>query len=496
VPQTLRQPVHFPSGTAEVEPAYGTLPTASVAPKINITQLAQKTILDQFAPTAILIDAKGEILHVQGRTGRYLETPSGPPTQNILDLAREGLRIELSSAIRTAKVSDKQITRTNIGVKTNGDLQMINLHVRPQHTPKELAGHYLVVFEDIDIVSEVSNSKQDAPDEQTLNSSKMAELERELLSTRESHQTTIEELESSNEELKSTNEELQSSNEELQSTNEELESSKEELQSLNEELHTVNTELQSKLEELSAAHDDMHNLLNSTNIATIFVDNDLRVRRFTKEATRIVNLIQTDLGRPLQHVVTNLLYPDMITDLTEVLKRLSTKETEVQAKEGNWYNMRIVPYRTTENRIDGAVLTFSTISDQKKAQKALENSIREVEHTRELVRAVFDMNDDPMAVLDESGKMVIANTALSEIMSVSQKEVNGMNLVGFQSGVLKQVTLESKLKTALENGEDFFTDAFEVILSSGKEKFAIKGSIIKLDPDFPYRILLQFEKQR
>jgi len=496
VPQALRHPVDFPSGDSIAEPVYGTLPTVSVAQKTNLTQIAQKAILDQFAPTAILIDAKGEILHVQGRTGKYLETPSGPPSQNILDMAREGLRIELSSAIRTAKVSDKQITRSNIGVKTNGEVQMINLHVSPQRTPKELAGHFLVVFEDIEIVSGVSGSEQDAQGEKTLDSSKIAELERELHSARESHQTTIEELESSNEELKSTNEELQSSNEELQSTNEELESSKEELQSLNEELHTVNAELQNKVEELSAAHDDMRNLLNSTNIATIFVDNDLRVRRFTPEATSIVNLIQTDIGRPLQHVVTNLLYPDMIVDLTEVLKKLTTKEIEVQSKEGYWYIMRIMPYRTIENRIDGAVLTFSNIDDQKKTQDVLKSSMREADQARELVRAVFDMNTDPMAVLDDNGKMIIANTALSEILEVLQKDIHGTELLGFQSGVLEQATLKSKLKSALENGQNFKTKAIEINSPAGKQVFAIKGSIIKLDADFPYRILLQFDKQR
>ncbi len=496
VPQALRKPVDFPSGTAVIEPAYGNLPTVPDTQKTNITRIAQKAILDQFAPTAILIDAEGEILHVQGRTGKYLETPSGPPTQNILDLAREGLRIELSSAIRTAKVTDKQITRTNIGVKTNGDLQMINVQVCPQRTPKELVGHFLVVFEDMDIVSAVSDPKQDARDEKILNTSNIAELERELQSTRESHQTIIEELESSNEELKSTNEELQSSNEELQSTNEELESSREELQSLNEELHTVNAELQNKVEELSAVHDDIHNLLNSTNIATIFVDNEMRVRRFTPEATNIVNFIQTDIGRPLQHVVTNLLYPDMITDLKDVLKSLTTKETEVQTKKGNWYNMRIMPYRSIENRIDGAVLTFSNIDDQKNVQDALKSSMRETDQARELVRAVFDMNTDPMAVLDKIGKIVIANTALSEILNVSQKEIYSMELLGFQSGVLEQVTLKSKLKTALENGQNFETEAIEINLPAGKQTFVIKGSIIKLDADFPYRILLKFERQR
>ena len=396
VPQALRQFVDFPTGRLTPEPAHGTAPVGPAVRPADMARITQKAILDQFTPTAILIDPKGDILHVQGRTGKYLETPSGAPTHSIINLAREGLRIELSSAIRQAIASDKTVTRRKIAVNTNGDVQMIDLHVSPQRWPKKLSGHLLVVFENVDAAAKPCDPQADAGNDTPAESSRIMELEQELANTRESHQTTIEELESSNEELKSTNEELQSANEELQSTNEELESSREELQSLNEELQTVNAELQSKVEELSATHGDMRNLLNSTQIATIFVDNNLRVRRFTQKATTMINLIETDIGRPIQHVVTNLAYDGMIAALTDVLKDLTPKSCEVQTTNGDWYNMRIVPYRTMDNRIDGAVLTFASIGDQKKTQAMLDASKRDMEQVWKLVRNVFDMNPDPI----------------------------------------------------------------------------------------------------
>ena len=279
---------------------------------------------------------------------------------------------------------------------------------------------------------------------------------------------------------------MQSSNEELQSTNEELESSKEELQSLNEELQTINAELQNKVEDLSEAHDDMHNLLNSTEIATIFVDNDMRVRRFTSAATAIVNLIQTDIGRPLKHVATNLSYQAMITDLTEVLEKLTPRKAEVKTTTGNWYHMHIIPYRTTNNRIDGAILTFTDIDDQKKAQKMIE------ENTWQLVRAIFDMSPMPMVVLDKDAKMVIANTAFSEIMKISQDDIKGKDIVDLQGSITDQLKLKSKLEIALGKDKNFKTEDFEMETPQGKKRFSIDGRIIKSDADFPYRLLLEF----
>ncbi|MGQ1784674.1 MULTISPECIES: chemotaxis protein CheB [unclassified Saccharicrinis] len=484
-----RQIIDFPSGGISDGAIQRKVSSTRVKPNINYSQLTKKLLLDQFSPTAILIDDKGEIIHVQGRTGKYLETPGGPPTHNILNLAREGLKIELFTALRASKTSGKQETRKRIPVKTDGGVQIIDLHICPMKAPNELTGYFLVVLNDIEIKSTPVDSKKDSKEFSSKDSSRIAELEAELLNTRENHQATIEELESSNEELKSTNEELQSTNEELQSTNEELESSKEELQSLNEELQTVNSELQGKLEELSAAHDDMHNLLNSTKIATIFVDNQLNLRRFTSEARSIINLIPTDNGRPLNHVVSNLVYDKLITDCEDVLKSLIPKDVEVQTNNGEWYKMRILPFRTIDDRIDGLVLTFSSIDLQKKAQEVI------ITHAMDLTRLIFDMNNEPMAVLDKDGNMVIANTAMSSAIEVIQKTVTGTNIfsaLGIKTG---DSELKSKLDNALKKAEGFSIGDFVFANQKEKQHYILEASTINVEPDFPYRILLRFIRQ-
>ena len=420
--------------------------------------------------------------------------PSGPPTHQILDMTRTGLRIELSSALREARSSGQPVTRRQVGVRTNGDVQWIDLHVHPQHTPRPLDGCYLIVFQDV-TPAPAPGAQEDGQERLQQENAHIADLEKELQSARESHQTTVEELESSNEELKSTNEELQSSNEELQSTNEELESSREELQSLNEELQTVNAELQNKVDELSAAHDDIRNLLNSTEIATIFVDDKLRVRRFTPEATEIVNLIQADMGRPLEHVATNLAYDGIITDLGAVLEHLTPRETEVQTTKGRWYKMRIVPYRTTDNRIDGAVLTFAAIEEQKEAQRVLNAAKQEMQQAWALIRGVFDMNSEPLAVLDAEGRMVIANAAFTEMMALAPDKVAGMDIFEIETSLLGQTDLGARLKGALKKGQDFVVRAERVARSAEPGKYLISGRIIRLNDDRVYRILLHIAKE-
>ncbi|MFW6414896.1 MAG: CheR family methyltransferase [Thermodesulfobacteriota bacterium] len=500
-PHSLRPLVKFPTGTpSDISPAASKKESTPNTGE-DLGTLINKALVQHFSPPAVLVDDKGNILHIQGRTGKYLEPASGAPSRNILDMAREGLRIELSSAMRKALSSKQNVVRKKIRIKVDGGEQFINLYVNQLESPAELSGRLLVAFEDLPEAPEDDKLQEktdpDAgidPVEYDLKKHKerIRELEQELQSTRENHQTIVEELESSNEELKSTNEELQSSNEELQSTNEELESSKEELQSLNEELQTVNSELQSKVQELSAARDDINNLLNNTEIATVFVDNELRIKRFSQEATQIINLIESDVGRPLEHQVAKLEYGGMIQDLRQVLNNLYPVEKDVRTLDGTWYTMRIMPYRTMDNRIQGAVLTFRNVDTLKKGQEELEKLNLELQQAWLLVRDVFDMNPSPLAVLDENGTLVIANSAFTSLMNLEQEEILDMNVFNLAGGILQNSDLQENLEAALNRGENFETREFEIPSPQGTRRMTLQGRIMRQEQDQPYRILIKF----
>jgi two-component system CheB/CheR fusion protein len=258
---------------------------------------------------------------------------------------------------------------------------------------------------------------------------RIADLAQELRTKEEYLQTTIEELETTNEELKSSNEELQSSNEELQSSNEELETSKEELQSLNEELVTVNTELQKKIDELSQANNDMNNLLAGTGIGTIFVDHQLHIQRFTPAATQIISLIQTDIGRPVSDIASRLAgYDRLAEDVRVVLDTLIPREAEVQAREGQWYLMRILPYRTLENVIEGAVVSFVEITKQKELQEQLQELARIARKAQDYAENLVDTIHEPLLVLNADLKVVSANRSFYDFFHVLPEEAMGRSL--------------------------------------------------------------------
>ncbi len=501
IPQSMRPLVKFPTGTPSDFSTTSNKKEATPDTKEDLESLTHQALVERFSPSAVLIDSNGTILHIQGKTGKYLEPASGTPTQNILDMAREGLRLELSSAMRKALSSKQNVVHERIRIKLDSNEHLINLYVTPLESPKALSGRLLVAFEDIPKeygVKELQDKSDPnvVPDTQedavSQYKERIRELELELQSTRENHQTIVEELESSNEELKSTNEELQSSNEELQSTNEELESSKEELQSLNEELQTVNAELQSKVEELSAARDDINNLLNNTEIATVFVDNELRIKRFSQEATQIINLIDSDVGRPLEHQAAKLEYEGMIQDLRQVLNNLSPVEKDVRTLDGTWYTMRIMPYRTMDNRIQGAVLTFRNVDSQKKGQEELKKLNLELQQAWMLVHNVFDMNPTPLAVLDEKHNLVIANRAFNSLMNLTQGEIRDVNALDLAGGALRNTDLQEQLENALNKGENFETREFQMPVQDGTNTMSLQGRIIRQDQDQPYRILINF----
>jgi len=345
-------------------------------PTADIQTLVEKYLLKSFAPASVMVDERGEIFYIHGRTGAFLEPVPGKPLHNIIAMAREGLKFELTTILRKASHQEGSVIAKDILIKNNGGGSLVNLSAQRLTEPDQLHGLFLVTFEtsEADISIAPKNKKPVLPRSRKKGTGKEEELRVELQYTKENLQSTIEELETTNEELKSTNEELQSTNEELQSSNEEIETSKEEMQSLNEELQTTNTELQAKIDDYSMANDDMKNLLNSTDIATIFLDNNLNIKRFTLVAQRLINLIASDVGRPIGDIVSKLKYDRLAEDCKEVIRSLAFKEEEVQTKSGHWYLLRILPYRTEENKIDGLVVTFIDIDRLKKAELKLEQS--------------------------------------------------------------------------------------------------------------------------
>ena len=331
--------------------------------------VVDQLVLQRFAPACVLINLEGDILYITGKTGKYLEPASGKANWNIYAMAREGLSIELPGAIRKAKLNKTPVKLHNIKVGTNGGAQQVDLILQHIESPDTIKGTIIIVFSDVDTLKKKTNRKIIKGDQ--VISTREQQLELELQHAIDELQSTREEMQTSQEELKSTNEELQSTNEELQSTNEELTTSKEEMQSLNEELQTVNLELQSKIADFIVANNDMKNLLNSTDIATLFLDKALNIRRFTDKLTKLFKLRSTDIGRPFTDMVNDLEYPEIADHANEVLRSLVFKEIDIATHDDRWFTVRIMPYRTFDDHIDGLVITFADISKAKKLEAAL-----------------------------------------------------------------------------------------------------------------------------
>ncbi|QLA15732.1 chemotaxis protein CheB [Desulfolutivibrio sulfoxidireducens] len=382
-------PVEFPSAFGAA-PSPAAEPSRKSATVPNIQIQTEQLLLQYYAPAAVLTTDKGDIVYISGRTGRYLEPAAGKANWNVFAMARGDLHYKLDTFFLQAVREKTTSVIKNVHLGTDSEKHVVDVVIHPVEEPSELKGMVLIVFLDVPDSIAATTPATFSPD--LTSASQMDALGRELLQARSEAKIIRLEMQTSQEELRLSNEELQSANEELQSTNVELTTSKEEIQSMNEELQTVNHELKAKFDDLSRANNDMKNLLNSTDIATLFLNDDLSVRRFTTQVASIFKLIPGDVGRPITDIVTVLDYPDMIADAREVLRSLVFQEKALPARDGRWFLTRIMPYRTLDNRIDGLVITLSDVS----ASKRLEERLREKEHE---ALAVFGSMPNAFALL-------------------------------------------------------------------------------------------------
>jgi two-component system CheB/CheR fusion protein len=382
--------------------------------EINVGAIAQQNLLQSYAPPSVIVNNKGEILYIHGQTGNYLEPAPGQASLNVLEMAREGIRFEIRAGLHQAVTKAREKKFSRLHVRTDGGQREINLMIKPLQHPRDARGLILISFEDVFRGKPEAASKKKIPPGPS-QEKRVAELEQELNFTRETLQATIEELQASNEELKSTNEELQSTNEEFQSTNEELETSREELQSVNEELVTVNSELQAKIDQLSQTESDMKILLDNTKIGIVFLDDNLRINRFTSEALKIFNLIPADIGRPIRDIRSNIEYDSVEKDAREVLESLQVKEKEVRTENGRSHLMRILPYRSGEGHIEGLVLTFSDTTLK----------MREFKAAWGFAKNIVETIREPILVLDGDLKVIWANRSFYQTFRMDGEETEG-----------------------------------------------------------------------
>ncbi len=384
---------------------------------VHTADIAQRALASRFAPASVMIDRTHRIVYFHGATDDYLVHPPGQPTRDLFAMAREGLRAKLRGAVRMAAQDDRPATVT-ASFRRGRSGRVVTMTVSPVQG-RRADGLLLVTFEDerketavLPSGSTAGPSEPPAPgDDPRLE----RELEAELNNVQAELSRTIEELETSNEELKASNEEITSMNEELQSANEELETSKEELQSLNEELSTVNNQLQRKIEELEGTTDDLSNLLDSTEIATVFLDRGLKIRFFTPSMKNLMDVIATDVGRPVGSFATKFQDPNLLEEARNVLERLAPAEAEVPADNGRWYLRRIVPYRTQDDRIDGVVITFADITAPKTAEAA-------VRAARDRIEQIYNSVPHPLVVLDSDLRVQSANQAFYDVFQVQRGE--------------------------------------------------------------------------
>ncbi len=468
-PALLPAPASYPEVPPHRQTANGMEPNAG-GHALNMETALRKALLDSAVPPSVVIDREGRIVYFHGETGRYFAPAPGSPTWSALDMAREGLRPILSAAIMQANTTGKPVTMDEVAVKYNGGALTISVTARPLAGPGLASGMLMVSFEERE--SGEARQAKGGKGKRPRKGTRAAQLEQELQRTREDLRTLVEELETSNEQLKAAVEEHQSVNEELQSANEELETSREELQSLNEELLTSNAELQARNEELSHLNDDLRNLFNATQVATIILDNQLRVQRYTPAANVIYNLMEGDVGRPIAHITSKLVDYDVVEDGTKVLDTLVPIQREVRTSDGKWHAVRIQPYRTMENAIGGVVVAMTDIT----AQKQLSDRI---EQANKFADAIITSLHEPVVMLDAGLRVVSANEAFYSTFSLDRKATIGRLIYdvgdgGWNIPALRQLLEEKLPVTQRVEGTEFEYD----FRSAGRRKLRLNARAV------------------
>lgn len=379
-------------------------------PQEDILEDITKNLFDEFVPPAVIIDEKYDLIHVYNDINKFLRVPTGKMNLNIMNMINQELSIALGTAVHRAFKEGKEITYKDLMIHKDSNNMVLDLEVKPFIHKKSGAKLVLIVFLEKNPDLKISDNIEVFEISDKVNQ-RIYDLEQELKYTKENLQATIEELETSNEELQATNEELIASNEELQSTNEEL-------QSVNEELYTVNNEFQNKIEELTELNNDISNWFNITSIGTIFLDLQLRIRKFTPAITRFINLLDQDLGRPIKHISYNFDYKAFIDDINFVIKTLRPVETEIQATDSTWFQIKIIPYRTIENAVKGIVITFIDIT----SLKLIENRLT---LEKNLMRRVLENSPTGKIMVDADGSITFSNKKAEEILELNKNELTG-----------------------------------------------------------------------
>ncbi len=472
---------------AAAAPAIESPGLAARAPALDLGDPLRRYLAERFGPPAVVVDATGQIQQIHGRVDAFLELPPGRPNLNVVEMAREGLRLPLGSALREVLRSEAPIVERTARLETNHGSLSLRLSIGRIDDRRLARPLLLVSFEAAERGARPTAVKPPPRRSRGRRDDARALLEKELQHTRQDLQRSIDELQSANEELGSANEEVQSVNEELQSSNEELQTSKEETQSLNEELHTVNAELTQRLQSFEQANDDLLNLIHSIEIATIFLDQGLHVKRFTPRARKVARLIDADVGRPLADLVLLLEYPDLLSDADSVLRTLRPETKQAAAPDGSWYDVRIQPYRTARNAVEGLVVTFVDITETKRAERT--------QAARILAESIVDAVREPLLVLDRTLRVVRGNRSFQHLFRVEPRETAGQLLADLGDGQWQTPRLRELLARTLKEGVPF--DDFELeheFPALGRRRMRLNGRPVLLDDaDGPALIVLGFE---